>query len=822
MYRYDIKKIICIISLVFITTEISAQTTYYIDAVNGNDNNSGNSESAAWKTYNQVAKFIAGWGGEGTARNGDKFLFKRGQTHLIGATKITGDPDDGVIRILKDNLYFGVYGTGAKPILDGQYTTIRFFNSEASDPGFHSEYHDLVFKHHAFWNGDYIRYGMIRLSADRNSFVIDGCEFYGLNDDKTNGSHHIVTGNNWGSGIVITNNIFDGTWMEHGIYGSGGGNGMRVEHNIFRNMGYKPDYYNSIAFKTRAYHNGSNERLTNFKFRYNHIYNCQDGVATFAGIDNGDISYNIFELSNHTVAFSNQSDGVTTGGAHDYDVTINTKFYNNTFIIHDNSSVASMFEFHEVALDGVQAPANCEYGIELFNNLYYIADNSSNAHGNIYIGIYTNHVDLSRTTFRNNIYYDSNEAEQWWRFFGTEINNEKYLGDTFNEWKNRTGLDKVESTWGEDPELVNPNPVNGDFTLRSSSPAINAGYAGGVHTFDFNGNSISGTPDIGAFEYQSEPQLLAPVADFIVDNITNETDQTVIFTDASQNSPTKHQWSFDPASVTFMDGTSSTTKNVRVQFNEPGSYSVKLTVSNSVGQDEKLETNLITVFDPAPELGVKFDLFAFLAGCFENGSLKTDLNSRGFLSSSQPFSIAPWNYLGKEEVVSGFSDDIVDWVLIELRADQNSTTKIDEKACLIKETGKITGLDRSDIFFPNLASGDYYILIHHRNHLSVMSSEKIHLSSTISHYDFRDSQSKAYGSEAMQNLGNGNFGLYSGDGNSDGEISNDDIQQIWIPEFLNSVDGYLQGDFNRDGSVTASDNNIYWLPNNGKKITFQK
>ena len=73
---------------------------------------------------------------------------------------------------------------------------------------------------------------------------------------------------------------------------------------------------------------------------------------------------------------------------------------------------------------------------------------------------------------------------------------------------------------------------------------------------------------------------------------------------------------------------------------------------------------------------------------------------------------------------------------------------------------------------------------------------------------------------SYQDLGDGNFGLYSGDGNADGIISIDDIQDIWIPQFLNSSDGYQQGDFDMDGSVTASDNNMHWLPNSGKSIAF--
>jgi hypothetical protein len=44
------------------------------------------------------------------------------------------------------------------------------------------------------------------------------------------------------------------------------------------------------------------------------------------------------------------------------------------------------------------------------------------------------------------------------------------------------------------------NPAGLDFTLTSTSPAINAGAIVGLTT-DYLGNPIVGIPDIGAYEY---------------------------------------------------------------------------------------------------------------------------------------------------------------------------------------------------------------------------------------------------------------------------------------------------------------------------------
>ena len=63
-----------------------------------------------------------------------------------------------------------------------------------------------------------------------------------------------------------------------------------------------------------------------------------------------------------------------------------------------------------------------------------------------------------------------------------------------------------------DPQLANPG--SGDFTLKSTSPAIDAGTTAEFAT-DYDGEPIKGFPDIGAFEYKSSPAtILLPPKNF--------------------------------------------------------------------------------------------------------------------------------------------------------------------------------------------------------------------------------------------------------------------------------------------------------------------
>jgi len=84
-------------------------TTYYVDAVAGNDENDGTAPGAgAWKTAEKAFKGIE----ESRYGPGDRILFTRGQTFPIGA-RVFSFPHwrSGY------GYYFGAYGTGDKPLL---------------------------------------------------------------------------------------------------------------------------------------------------------------------------------------------------------------------------------------------------------------------------------------------------------------------------------------------------------------------------------------------------------------------------------------------------------------------------------------------------------------------------------------------------------------------------------------------------------------------------------------------------------------------------------------------------------------------------------
>ncbi|MBE0572723.1 MAG: hypothetical protein IH618_14365 [Ignavibacteriaceae bacterium] len=210
------------------------------------------------------------------------------------------------------------------------------------------------------------------------------------------------------------------------------------------------------------------------------------------------------------------------------------------------------------------------------------------------------------------------------------------------------------------------------------------------------------------------------------------------------------------------------------------------------------------VFRTNPSANIK----VFLQGPYSatTGTMSTTLNTNGYIPFTQPYSAAPWNYAGTE-TVAGIPADVVDWVLLEVRSDE--TTLESRRAAFLMSDGSVVDLDGvSSVKFPGVVPGDYYVAIHHRNHLAVMTSNPVTLSFSPDLYDFSTAQSQAYGSSAMKDVGVGVFGMYTGDGNQDGFVTSTDFN-VFNPKFTSAANGYEYTDWNLDGFVTSTDFNFF-------------
>lgn len=209
----------------------------------------------------------------------------------------------------------------------------------------------------------------------------------------------------------------------------------------------------------------------------------------------------------------------------------------------------------------------------------------------------------------------------------------------------------------------------------------------------------------------------------------------------------------------------------------------------------------------------------FLEGAYTGTEMETGLNP--VLPLNQPFNIAPWNYAGTETVPSIPGADIVDWILVELRDAPDAIsatplTVIGSQAAFINNLGEIIGLDGINaVRFGNTVNDNLFVVIRHRNHLSVMSAFALtNVSGTYS-YDFTLAGTQVYGDgSGYKEISAGVWGMVSGDANADGIIDEDDKVLSWNTEA--GTAGYLQSDVNLDVQSNNLDKNDFWLPNLGK------
>jgi len=224
----------------------------------------------------------------------------------------------------------------------------------------------------------------------------------------------------------------------------------------------------------------------------------------------------------------------------------------------------------------------------------------------------------------------------------------------------------------------------------------------------------------------------------------------------------------------------------------------------------------VEIQTPPVSQAITLDLKVFLEGPFDSVDMRTYLNS--ILPLSQPYSASPWYYSGTESVPIIPNSDIVDWILVELRdAPQPSVatenTIIATQAAFLLKDGSVVSIDGfSNLQFTISISSGLYVVLRHRNHLSIISSESMIFNNLSTFFDFSTGSDKVYnGSIGYKQIKPGIWGMVSGDSNSDGQINEFDKLSNW--NITTGQQGYYSSDYNMNYQITNVDKDDYWLPN---------
>ncbi len=199
----------------------------------------------------------------------------------------------------------------------------------------------------------------------------------------------------------------------------------------------------------------------------------------------------------------------------------------------------------------------------------------------------------------------------------------------------------------------------------------------------------------------------------------------------------------------------------------------------------------------------------FLEGAYNETTNEMNTGLNDLIPTFQPYRGMPYVYWGVEEVTT-IPDNMVDWVLVEIRegipqiSGEKGTEVIDIRAGILLSDGRIVDVDGESplAFEKTILDKDYYFCIRHRNHLDVLSAYPT-MATDEMYYDFTQSQNQAFGAEQLKESGDGIYTLYAGDYNGDGVIQLTDYD-VWVadPAELNA---YENADGNLDGVIQLTD-----------------
>jgi hypothetical protein len=210
------------------------------------------------------------------------------------------------------------------------------------------------------------------------------------------------------------------------------------------------------------------------------------------------------------------------------------------------------------------------------------------------------------------------------------------------------------------------------------------------------------------------------------------------------------------------------------------------------------------------QLIIKIDPKIFLQGPYNASAMLDGLRSAGSIPTTSPYvdaltcNATVFNTTG--------TNAIIDWVWVEIRDSADVTTVITSTSALIQANGTVVDTDGVSALTVNIPAGNYYVVLAHRNHLGIRTANTISLTGGTQSVDLTaDSALINGGAAAVANLGDGNFALFVGDFDANGQIQNTDLNGI-LP--LLGISSYSHADLDMNSQVQNTDINAL-LPNLG-------
>ncbi len=214
---------------------------------------------------------------------------------------------------------------------------------------------------------------------------------------------------------------------------------------------------------------------------------------------------------------------------------------------------------------------------------------------------------------------------------------------------------------------------------------------------------------------------------------------------------------------------------------DAGNTSLNTTTTDITGNIRNLGANIdVGAYEFQSKLVVapKVFLQGALLGT-TNGLMRDDLRVANLLPTTSPYTdgltcnASVFNTGGT--ATTGLpEDDIVDWIWLELRDENDNTQIITATSALLQRDGDIVSIDGVSSIDFLIPYKNHYVTLKHRNHLGVMTMNTIALNGTATPINFTDATTPiTFGTDAQTTFGMpiNTFGMWAGDANGDGRLN---------------------------------------------------
>ena len=173
----------------------------------------------------------------------------------------------------------------------------------------------------------------------------------------------------------------------------------------------------------------------------------------------------------------------------------------------------------------------------------------------------------------------------------------------------------------------------------------------------------------------------------------------------------------DPPSSTFYDPEADGTNLSSLGVHEHWNNSVYKQYSRNLGTGEGIE--LIT---SDPMLSVSVGIRIYLEGPYDasGDTMTTFLRDNGYLPLTSPYTEDP-------RTAVSIPENMTDWVLVQLRTTADGPAIASKSAFLRNDGWIVSDNGITPYITMDVSDGDYYIVVKHRNHCSVMSASLVAL-----------------------------------------------------------------------------------------------